>query len=83
MVELALALALAIMGVLASVAALSLRSSVAHSRLQQAVNRLSSDLILVRAQPRAADARPASPNCKPETMTCGKTALYREMESLL
>lgn len=62
---------------------ISLGSSVSHSRFQQGVDRLASDLILVRAQPRAADARPPSPYCKPETMTCGKTALYREMESLL
>ena len=43
-----LAMALAIMGILASVATLSLRSSVTHARLQQAVDRLSTDLILVR-----------------------------------
>ena len=45
-----LVMALAIIGILASVAALNLRSSVAHSRLQKAVSRLSSDLILVRDQ---------------------------------
>ena len=45
-----LAMALAIMSILASVAVLSLRSSVTHARLQQAVDRLSTDLILVRDQ---------------------------------
>ena len=45
-----LSMALAIMAILASVAALSLRSSVTHARLQQAVDRLTTDLILVRDQ---------------------------------
>lgn len=45
-----LSMALVIMGIIGSVAVLSLRSSVTHSRLQLTVDRLTSDLHLVRDQ---------------------------------